>query len=519
MKPDLDVMGRDALRVAKGTIWLTVGGLSTNFMAIVYFIIIALLIPNLSELGILTFVTLINQIVVVAISFQIPRASVMFISRSMASGNVQSTNGLVVRLLGVGILCSMLAASALLVLGTPLSYIAFGSSVAAPYLQMLALDAALIILSQFLNQSFLGIQSYRVASLTDTFQKVARYGMAIVMFIGGHGVAGIISGWAMGDCAGVVVGTIIASRLFAKRSKTNTKLSEVVGFACPLVITRTMEYFSQTSEHYLLLILAGSAQLGIYSPVVTAANMVSIVPLMVTSTLFPHFAKRATKPDYSQDAFERGASRWILLAFVPAAFGLASISLPLITLTLGERYIPATGAMMISAIALGATASSAVINAKLLGQGRGSVLAISSMLSILGGVLVSIMLIPHLGVIGAAIAHSVVLAVQLAVTASFLWRKGELHVDRSMIGHSLAGSTIMVLAVILTQRVFYSASLLLVYMTIGVVSYLVYLRVSKALESSDFSFAIALSPKHLAGVICIAERMLIGQRAEPSSSK
>ena len=383
----------------------------------------------------------------------------------------------------IGIICAIIAGGFVFLFSGLISMIFLSTDIITSYLRIFAIDLVTMTFAYFPQQAMLGARKYKIVSLVIIIQNIIRFSLAILLFIIGLNISGIIIGWIIGDSIGVLISVIMAIRVFSGECNCiNLPKSQMVRFSGGLLAMNISGYFLQSIDRYAVLILIGSYSLGLYSPAATAASMVEIVPLMITSALFPHYAGlSASSTSNHLQKSEQLVSRWIFILFIPTAFGLASIALPLITIIGGERYTISAGALMICSIAIGITCASASINAKFLAEGHVSPLIIANVFAIVIGVVASFFLIPLLGLIGAALMRFIMLIVLLSITSFILKSKGKLNLDWKMLIHGLIGSTVMFLTVIYIQLVFYSIVFLPIYIFVGILIYAIYMIFAKML--------------------------------------
>ncbi|MGY5852942.1 MAG: oligosaccharide flippase family protein [Candidatus Thorarchaeota archaeon] len=500
----------DGTSLARGTIWLIINGLVANAAVIFYFIPIAHLVPNVYDLGVITFITLINQLAVVLFSFSIPRASVRFISMARATESEREVTGLAYRFAQIGSICAICAGISLFTISGVISQIFYGSSVVTLYVQLLSIDIIPLVFAHFLKQPLLGSQEYRAVSLSEITQNIARYSLAAALFLVNGGLTGIIFGWIVGDLLGVIVAGYFSKALFKGERIIDIPLRNVFSFAAKLFGMNATDHIVQVIDRYALLLLAGSVALGLYSPAATAAGIALVIPWMVTSALFPHFTglSSSSSEEYLKNS-EIAASKWIFALFIPVSFGIAALAEPIVLIMGGVRYLEAAGALLICAIAVGLSSPSAIINAKLLGRGRVAPMIIGNVFAIISGVIASFLLIPQWTIIGAAFSRAIILLVFLIVTSTVLYINRELNLDSKAFLHSVTGSTIMLICVKIMQTLVSSILLVPIYIVSGAIIYGVYLRVSKILTKEDLVFLSNLLPMRLKPLMKVIGRLVV----------
>lgn len=502
----------NGITLATGTTWFIATGLMTSVFVVAHFMIIAHLVPDISHLGMVSFIALFGQLAVILFTFSIPRASVRFVAKAVSVrdfGHIRALDSLLKR---IGIACAALAGFTIFMLSDALSWVFFGSASMSTLLKGLAIDLVPLVFAYFPKQVLLGAQRYKRVSVIEIIQNAARYGLAVLLFASNMQLSSIVVGWTIGDLVGAILASCATAVMFKSEQESDTSPSGIGKFAGQLLGFAASDHLVQGLDKYVLLLIAGSASLGLYSPAATASSLVLIIPMMITSALYPHYtALSSGRTRQLLRNTELWVSRWISITFIPAAFGIASLAYAIITIIGGERYSAAAMALAVGAIAIGLTSPSAGINAKLLGQGNVLPLIAANCFSAVIGAIVGIILIPLLGTVGAALVRASVIIGVLVFTASFMKRSNDLVLDGRALFHAVSGSTLMMVVVVLAQLVLYSVWLVPLYVILGLLTYGGYLRAGHVMKRNDFSLLKRLVPQRLKPVIMTLERLLVGQ--------
>ncbi len=501
------------MRAAKGTVWLSIQGVYGNVVVLIYFMIVTRTILDLSQMGIITYITMVDQLVVIVLSFQIPRASVFLIARTKVTSSESELAAIFRKLIRVGVICAFLAGSALLLLGPSISHIGLGSSNASLYIQFLSFDVAGVILSQFIIEALLGVQKYKEVGTIAIISKSIKYSVAIVLFLWSGDIMGIVLGWAIGEWFGVAISWKVSRQVFKATPAKNVPLQGITRFSLQLLGTRFLEYLTQSTERFLLLVLSGSALLGLYSPVATAAIMIAIIPTMMTSALYPYFAQSKIMGENQSIKIDLILSKWLFITYLPITFGIAALSSSVIGILAGEMYIQGTFALTVNVIAVGVTCPSAWTNARLLGQGRGKPLIYAGVISVLAGLISASYLIPQFGITGAALTHAIILGVHLIITLTAIRLSGGIYMNPTAYLQPLAASSIMFILVVLIQSIGQLPVFIPIYIIIGVLTYLACLRIMATITSYDIKLLNQFLPEKLKPISWTIERLLVKEKA------
>jgi O-antigen/teichoic acid export membrane protein len=163
----------------------------------------------------------------------------------------------------------------------------------------------------------------------------------------------------------------------------------------------------------------GYREVGLFSVALALSAIASQGPLLLTGAFLPMLAEKHGQKDRQglQLAFASG-TRFLAIAAFPACFGMAAIVPALVQLLYGPSFAPAIPAATIIATAAAFSITTVIGTHLVNALARSDVIFVTSLigaaLSIGGGFL----LIPHYGLLGAAISRT---ATQLAMIGIGLW--------------------------------------------------------------------------------------------------
>jgi len=489
-----------SVRVARGTTYLFAQGLVGNTAAVVYFAMAARLLPSVSDFGVLAAVTMVAGLFPTFATLALPTAVTRFVAEHIGKGDQDSTAGVFKKALKFGFIMGLAASSLCYGLSPSLSTILFGADSHAPLFKLLSVNVFLGIFSPFLWSALQGLQRFREYALIGTAQSLLRTTLAIAFLILGYGIWGILLGWLIGDFTTMLLALHATLPSLGKHS-ANYPLMPLLQYSLPLYGADLLNYFLNTIDRYLILLLAGTFALGIYSPSITAASTVGIVTGSISGALFPVLSEihgRFDEKAVSEASLR--ASRYIFLIFTPLAIGLASSAHPIISLFVGERYLPATLPMAIIAVTMALTSGGVIVGNALLSLGLTRIFLLASAAAIITDVFVSLLLIGPFGNVGAAIARASLTIVLFLIPLHYLRRKVGNHLDKEAFIKSLASSSVMAVVVLFIQGMWMSKYLLPLYISVGGTVYLLMLRLLGAVVKEDLELLRRLLPKRISFV-------------------
>lgn len=161
-----------------------------------------------------------------------------------------------------------------------------------------------------------------------------------------------------------------------------------------------------------------TAQTGIYSMAVNMGNLIYMAPIIFGTILFPKIS--AMKDEKERWSF---AKKGILFITILMSFGsvvFAMIARPLVVFLFGRQFLPAVPALWILLPGIVFLSSCTIINNYFASLGMPIVALYSPLAAFLINILLNYLLIPKLGINGAAVASSISYMCMLIMSTIYL---------------------------------------------------------------------------------------------------
>jgi len=498
-----------AVKVARGATYLYAQGIVGNLVAVVYFAYAARVLTQ-TEIGILAKLGLISMLVITTATLALPNAATRYVAEYMGRGELARSK----KVYQFTTLFGIVSGAGFAALTVAISAVLSGSFLGGPSYQhavvLLGIDIFPAILSQFFIGTLTGLQKFREMAIAGTVQMIARSLLAMLLLAIGQGVQGVVVAWIVGDFAGLCL-----YALFIFGSFTQTQISNDVDrrtllkYSAPLYVSNLVAYLANQMDKYLVLFLLAPslgmdetlAQLGIYNIATVAAGVVRLVLGALAATLFPQLSEQLGKGGKDAvDQASRVASRYIAIAYIPMAVGLAVVAYPTITVFVGPSYAPGSTALTIISIATAITCLAPLVDSVLLSLGSTRVVMEGSIISIVGSAVAGYPLVQFIGINGAALTRAALLVVGFSYTAYRLAKTHGLRIDREALRKSFIGSAAMALVVLLFELLFANRYLLPVYIALGALVYLLTIKRIRLVRSADITLILDFLPAGLRGV-------------------
>ena len=243
--------------------------------------------------------------------------------------------------------------------------------------------------------------------------------VSIYLTYAGYGIETVVLGLLTGYLAVFIMMTFIIVRYLGFGPVKWSNLKEQLDFAIPTIPSNVSSWVVDSSDKYVIGIIAGAVAVGCYSPGY-ALGSILLMFLSPFAVLLP-----AVLPEYYEkgemnqvDAYLSYSMKYYLLLTVPAAVGMSVLSKPLLyVITTPE--IALGGYMVTPFVCMGALFMGmyGITNNILILEKNTRVLGKLWIIVAIANIALNILMVPYLGIIGAALATLLCYALAFVVTA------------------------------------------------------------------------------------------------------
>jgi O-antigen/teichoic acid export membrane protein len=241
----------------------------------------------------------------------------------------------------------------------------------------------------------------------------------VAIYIYDASLHGVLNAWLVGAAVSLVVTVISTWRWERIELRLDAALfSRVVSIGGRGAISSILIFLLFRSDVYLVKHFLGIEAVGIYGVAVIIAEMMQRVPNLAGSVLLP----RVMAADAgSAERLSSSVARNILLFSLAVALLLIVVGEPIISL-FGEHFSAAYGPLIWMLPGLVAAGFGSVLNTKLAAEGYPAITIWAPGVALALNVALNLLLIPAMGLVGAAMATSVAYVIWTALVALYYWR-------------------------------------------------------------------------------------------------
>ncbi len=260
--------------------------------------------------------------------------------------------------------------------------------------------------------------NYLIINYFRTFQEIKKYSfflliqtylttiIAVILVLLGYGIIGAGIGILISYLISFsTILLIIISRIGITIPKF-THAKKYILYSLPMALGGIGYWIVESSDRYIISMFLGTAFVGYYSPGYILGTIIVMLAAPFSTLLFPTLSKYHDEKNIKKvKGYFKYSIKYFLFISIPAVFGLSVLSKPLLII-ITTQEIANNGYLVTPFIALGSlfyglyTIISLVLLLEKKTKITGIMWAVASVLSIS----FNIILIPHFGILGAAVA-------------------------------------------------------------------------------------------------------------------
>ncbi len=263
------------------------------------------------------------------------------------------------------------------------------------------------LLSGYLNCILQGIQRIMMVNMVNLLIAALTLALtaALIIFLR-MGVLGSLLASLVAGAIGVAASAAILRRdggVFAPRLERRVVLP-LLSFGLRGHVGNVLQFFNYRLDVFIVNYFLGPAGVGVYGVSVGLAELLWYLPNAVSFVIYPKAA--ATRPD-AMNAFTPRIFRLTLGLTAVGALGLAAVAKPLIVFVYSPTFLGAYWPMVALLPGVVLLGAAKVLTNDIAGRGYPHYTSIIAGIGLVLTVVFDFLLIPRLGVLGAAIASSV----------------------------------------------------------------------------------------------------------------
>lgn len=362
----------------------------------------------------------------------------------------------------------------------------FGDRTQILYVELLLLLLGVRVTFTFLRnyyRTFSQIKKYSSVELIVTF---ASLGMAIFFVLSGRGLAGVLLAFILVEAVAALLVLIDIIRLTGlPYGAKAANLGPYLRYSLSLIPNTLLFWVINSSDRYLIIHMLDLKQVGIYSASYSLGQLATFFLTPISFVLFPTISKLWEAGRFSTvKTYMENSLKYFLLLGVPSVFGIYYVAPFVLRKLATQEFV--TSRFLVLYVVLGFFCIGIhqiylyVIHLR--ERTKYLPLVFLTVASLNLGL--NFVLIPKMGIMGAAFSTFLSYLVQMAIIVAYTTRLFRINFDIRFFGKTVIASLIMLL--LIKQFPLRSVFTLVEAVSIGVVAYLVAMLIMKGIGRREW---------------------------------
>ena len=350
--------------------------------------------------------------------------------------------------------------------------------------------ASFMILTQALSQMsiafFRTFRQMKLYSVLLLAKAAAQLGLMVALLLLGWELKGVIIAVLISDILCLAVALSAALTQIGFRFPRFTELKDYLKYGLPLVPSSAILWVIHSSDRYIIGYFMHAKDVGIYAAAYAVASIISLLLVPLQVVLLPAVSKSYDDGEIAMTrTYLKYSLKYLMMLSIPSAFGLSILASPLLRILTTAEFT--SGSVVIPFVASGLLfygLYQVCMNVLYLEKKTSWILWLFSISAALN-IGLNLLLIPRLGILGAAVATLIAYAVLGILTVAVSFRYFKFDLGFSFIMKSILASAIMALAIWLLDPL--SITWVIISIFLGVVIYSAIILALKGFSKNELS--------------------------------
>jgi len=315
-------------------------------------------------------------------------------------------------------------------------------------------------------------------------------GLIVAAVLLGYQLSGVITAVIISGTLFTVIALITIFRQTGFQLPRFSNMKSYLKWGIPLTPNAAILWIINASDRYMVSYFLGVAAAGVYSAAYAIGHYASFAMMPVGIVLYPIISKTYDEGNLDETRnYLKYSLKYLMMIAIPAASGLSILAKPLLQLLTTPEF--AEGSTVVPFVAFGAVLHCffqiCVYIIHLVGKTHITVRLLGTSAAL--NVIINLVIIPRMGIIGAAIATFVAYGVLGMLTLAVTRRYLKFNLSLPFIAKSVFASAVMTLCIWLLKPE--SIAIVIISIVAGIIIYFGMLLVVKGLSKAELAFFTA----------------------------
>lgn len=476
-------------------------GSGVQFFSGLVFYLIAVRMFSTSSVGAIALFVAIVGLFNIIFSFGLSTASQHFTSYNLGRGDYASVKKTIHRILAYGFFLSIAGLVTIEILAGAISTVFLHSTSYTEPVRILGVVLFGNIMFAILNGTILGIQLFRLSAIISIVIWMVYYFGALIFAVYLRSIETVVFGWLIGIFLGVFVELVVVLSSIKRYLDDGVppQKSYLFKYSLPILFSGIVSFGAAYADRFVVSSLLSLSDLGVYNFALLIASSLNFLIFPFNNVLMPKFSEFFGRGDRNLIASMGKISITLMSYFyVPSALGIAALSPAILELLGGSEYVPAAFPLKIIMILTALFITQNIFTQSVASIRRTRILLYSSVVALAGNLVFSIILIPSLGLTGAAIGYSSVYAITFSLLYYFARKESIASFDLFAVSKVWVSAISMyIIVALLSEFLGLKIIYLPLYVFIGAMVYVSLTKMMSVFKAEDKNLILSMFPSRL----------------------
>ncbi len=487
--------------VIRGVSWQFYSSIVSIFVGSLFYIFIIHVFNNTEIVGVFSLLSAIAYLFSTVFGLGLGVGIQHFISYHLGRGEEGTVRSIVWKFSLVGFGLSVASFLSLWFLSPLLSTLFFHTYAYLWYLRLIDVEILSMIFNGFLISMLFGLQNFKTASIIGMINWGVGYGLIIPFLILNYNPINVIYAWI----TGYFLTTFLL--IYALRRKMRGRegkgepilIKPVLVYSFPIFVSGLIGYGAGYVDRFTVSFFLNLSELGIYNFSLLIVSALGILTGPIGTVLLSKLSEFYSRNDMGNfRLYSTAAVEMLSAVYMPIALLVAALSPSILLFLANTSYLPGYVPIVIILVTGALTVSGSIYGTALQAIRRTKIFIMSSSIALLANFVISILLIPHFGIEGAAVGYASTSIAGFAVVFYFSKKYGVFVFEKLKMSKIFLSSFLMfILMVFVQERLGYSILKLAMYIVTGLAVYLFLIRVTGTFSEEDIDIFLGMLPSRM----------------------
>ena len=348
-------------------------------------------------------------------------------------------------ILAVVLGCSAVIAVVIILLRNPIAEALFGDADMASIVVILGIALLFQAIASCCTNYFRASRQTKTYAALSIAIKIGETGLAAYLVLAGYGIQRAVLALLIPRVFIFLVALALIIRQVGISMPRFTNIKPYLRFSIPIMTLSLIWWVLSWGDRYIITIFLGTAQVGIYSAAYTIGSTCGIFMGPLTDLMLAALSKLYDQEKIAEVRTILSRSlRYSLMLVIPSAFGVSVLSKPMLILLTTAKFEDASPAIIpLIASAVMVFSISSITGYSLQLTKKTRLVALIWLIAAVTNIVLNFILIPWIGIVGAAIATLFSFAFISIIVTYFSLKELSFTIDWLFLLKSLIASALM----------------------------------------------------------------------------